>query len=80
MARLKVGQTRAASIAARISATARSIPTMIARLTIVSPVTLKWNPVSVAITVSVAAILFWRHVNPGILVLLGGTAYLLLHT
>jgi chromate transporter len=51
----------------------------IARLTIVNPETLRWNPVSVGITASVAAILFWRHVNPGILVLLGGAIYLLLH-
>jgi chromate transporter len=51
----------------------------IARLTIVSPVTLRWNPISLGISLSVAAILFWRHVNPGILVVAGGAAYLLLH-
>jgi chromate transporter len=42
----------------------------IARLSIRDPITL-------AIAAVVSAILLWRHVNPGILVLLGGSAYLL---
>jgi chromate transporter len=44
----------------------------IARLSIRDSVTL-------GIAAVVSAILLWRHVNPGILVMLGGSAYLLLH-
>ena len=43
----------------------------IARLSIVNPLTL-------AIGLVVFAILLWRHVNPGILVLVGGTVYMVL--
>ncbi|HUY27680.1 MAG TPA: chromate transporter [Candidatus Binataceae bacterium] len=50
----------------------------IGRLTLVSAVTGRINPLSIAITIGVGAILLWRHVNPGILVLLSGTVYMLL--
>jgi hypothetical protein len=43
----------------------------IARLSIVNAQTL-------AIAVVVFAILLWRHINPGVLVLVGGAAYVLL--
>ena len=43
----------------------------IARLSIINPLTL-------AIGLAVFAILLWRHVNPGILVLIGGTVYMVL--
>lgn len=50
----------------------------IARLTIVSPTTGHMNPLGLAIAIGVSAILLWRHVNPGLLVLLSGTIYMLL--
>ncbi len=50
----------------------------IARLTLASPITGVLNPLSIGIAVIITAILLWRHVNPGLLVLLSGTAYLLL--
>jgi chromate transporter len=50
----------------------------IAKLAIIGAVTQRLNPVSLGIAIVVAAILLWRHVNPGILVLLGGTIYVLL--
>ncbi|MFZ0661017.1 MAG: chromate transporter [Candidatus Binataceae bacterium] len=50
----------------------------IARLTIVSPITGHMNPLGLAIAIAVGAILLWRHVNPGLLVLLSGTIYMLL--
>jgi len=37
------------------------------------------DPISLGIAITVAAILSWRHVNPGVLVLAGGAFYLLLH-
>jgi chromate transporter len=43
----------------------------IGRLSIIDPLTL-------VIGLSVFAILIWRHVNPGILVLIGGTVYMVL--
>ena len=43
----------------------------IAKLSIVNVQTL-------AIALVVFSILLWRHVNPGVLVLIGGAAYLLL--
>jgi len=43
----------------------------IARLSIIDPLTL-------AIGLAVFGILIWRHVNPGILVLIGGTVYMVL--
>ncbi len=43
----------------------------IARLSIVDVQTL-------AIAIAVLAILLWRHVNPGVLVLMGGAVYVLL--
>jgi chromate transporter len=43
----------------------------IAKLSIVDPQTL-------AIAVAVFAILLWRHINPGVLVLVGGAVYLML--
>ncbi|HVN64653.1 MAG TPA: chromate transporter, partial [Candidatus Binataceae bacterium] len=33
---------------------------------------------TLAVAIAVFAILMWRHVNPGVLVLLGGVAYMLL--
>ena len=33
---------------------------------------------TLTLTVTVFAILVWRHVNPGILVLIGGTVYMVL--
>jgi hypothetical protein len=34
--------------------------------------------VAIGIATVVTAILLWRHINPGVLVLVGGTAYMLL--
>lgn len=50
----------------------------IAKLTIVGAVTGRLNPLGLGIAIAVGAILLWRHVNPGLLVLLSGTVYLLL--
>lgn len=50
----------------------------IGKLTIMSPITGRMNPLSIGVAIAVGAILLWRHVNPGILVLLSGTVYLLL--
>jgi chromate transporter len=50
----------------------------IARLAMISQSTQQVNPVAVGIAAVVTAILLWRHINPGILVLVGGTAYVLL--
>jgi hypothetical protein len=33
---------------------------------------------AIGIAIVVTAILLWRHINPGVLVLVGGTAYVLL--
>lgn len=49
----------------------------IARLTMVGPVTGLINPVSIGLAVGVTALLLWRHINPGILVLACGVIYML---
>jgi hypothetical protein len=36
------------------------------------------DPIAIGIAAVVTAILMWRHVNPGILVLVGGTVYALM--
>ncbi|HVA80130.1 MAG TPA: chromate transporter [Candidatus Binataceae bacterium] len=50
----------------------------IGKLTIVGPITGRLNPLSMGIAIGVGAILLWRHVNPGLLVLAAGAVYLLL--
>ena len=50
----------------------------IGKLALIGATSGRLNLVSLGIAVVVTAILLWRHVNPGILVLLGGTVYVLL--
>ena len=50
----------------------------IARLSLVHVSDGSLDFAAIAIATVVTAVLLWRHINPGILVLVGGTAYLLL--
>jgi chromate transporter len=50
----------------------------IARLSLVHMSDGSLDFVAIGIAIAVTAILLWRHINPGVVVLVGGTAYMLL--